>query len=662
MSVARTLVKFFQFFLAFLFLFSSMGIAQQYRIDTLFVGPNIAFPVAIAFPPDGSGRIFFTEKNMGRVRVARHDTLLASPFLTVTVTGSGEQGLLGICFHPQYPDSPYVYVYYTRSGDRANQLVRYRDQGGAGVNPETLMVVLRLTSATNHNGGNIHFGPDGKLYVTVGDYAVSSNSQDTSNNNKRGKIHRLNYDGSIPSDNPFPGNSIYVYGCRNSFDFTFDPLTGQCYASENGPNCNDEVNYILPGGNYGWPVDGNCTYSGDTLYMRPMYYWPTNLPAVTGIVLYRGSAFPQLYGKMFVSNYNYGSVFQFTLNATGDTIISGPTILVSLGSGLNDVEVGPDGYIYIANGDYGGTSRIFRLRPLAQLPGQVILVNPPNFSNVPFRILTYRWRVATNATSYWLEVSHDSTFTTIIRQDSALADTFLTVTDILRDTVYYWRVRGGSAAGYGPFSERWQFTSYTLPSQVMLISPADSSVVRPDSVEFRWQAGTNAVSYWFELAHDTSFQDLVERDTSVLDTMKLVQNLMQLTDHYWRARAKSRGGYGLFSMVWYFFTHEILAVDEKGSLPKEFALHQNYPNPFNPTTQITYDLPEQSYVRLSVSNILGQELRLLYQGVQQVGRHTTEFDASNLSSGVYFYRLEARPIDGEQTESFRALRKMIVIK
>ncbi|MEK9135573.1 MAG: PQQ-dependent sugar dehydrogenase [Bacteroidota bacterium] len=340
--------------------------AQQYAVDTLAANPNIAFPVSIAFSPDNSGKFFFTEKNNGRVRIFAQGALLPNPFVTVSVTSGGEQGLLGTTLHPDYPDSPFVYIFYTRAGDRANIVVRYRDSSGVGVEPYTVLVVLRNNSATNHNGGNIHFGPDRKLYVTVGEYATSSNSQDTSAANLRGKILRLNVDGSVPADNPWPGRAFWSIGHRNSFDFTFDPLTGKMYCSENGPSCNDEVNRVPRGGNMGWPVEGNCTYTNNPAYVRPLYYFPgPSLPALTGIVVYRAMAFPRLRGKILFTGNSSPTVWTLTLTADGDTVVPNSfSTFFTYSTGFADIEVGPDGHLYITNGPYSA-NRILRLRPVA---------------------------------------------------------------------------------------------------------------------------------------------------------------------------------------------------------------------------------------------------------------------------------------------------------
>jgi glucose/arabinose dehydrogenase len=357
--------------------------------------------VAIAFTPDGTGSFFFTEKSTGFVRLFKNGSVQAAPVAALPVTSTGEQGLLGIAVHPQYPDSSFLFVYYTsQRSDRANIVVRLFEQNGSAQVTDTLLVVPRAAGdmgATNHDGGNIHFGPDGKLYVTIGEYgAVSSNAQDTSAANRKGKILRLNPNGTVPADNPFAGKPFWSYGHRNSFDFTFDALTGTMYCSENGPSCNDEVNRVPRGGNLGWPVDGNCSYSGSPAYVRPLYVFPgPGLPALTGIAVYRGQAFPRLWGKLLVAGNSTATVWTMTLTASGDTIVAGSTqSFFSYGTGFADVEIGPDGYIYITNGPYSA-NRVLRLRPVAPAFSTspptsaavgVPYVYTPTFSGTPPRL------------------------------------------------------------------------------------------------------------------------------------------------------------------------------------------------------------------------------------------------------------------------------------
>ena len=153
--------------------------------------------------------------------------------------------------HPAWPAKPFVYVFVTRNtaDGLRNQVLRIKVENDDGVAVRRLLSVA-AGPASNHNGGRILFGPDRKLYVVIGDNAQPANAQDRSAN-LRGKILRLNPDGSIPATNPF-GTRIWAYGIRNSIGFAFDPQNSRLWESENGPGCNDEVNRIVRGGNHGW--------------------------------------------------------------------------------------------------------------------------------------------------------------------------------------------------------------------------------------------------------------------------------------------------------------------------------------------------------------------------------------------------------------------------
>ena len=166
-----------------------LSTAEPYQVELVL--DNLNFPLAMAFAPDG--RLFYAEKNTGNVRVVQGDTLLPTPWVTVpNVDPVFERGLLGICLDPAFADSPYVYLYYTTDSTTPpeNRVVRYTDVGGVGQNPLILLQAPILTGALNHNGGNLHFGPDGKLYVSIGENANPAYSQDSTV--VYGKILRIN--------------------------------------------------------------------------------------------------------------------------------------------------------------------------------------------------------------------------------------------------------------------------------------------------------------------------------------------------------------------------------------------------------------------------------------------------------------------------------------
>ena len=219
------------------------------------VAKNLANPVGFTFTP--TGRLVYLERNTGWLRFRNLQTGIDHRVHRVSnVNFDGERGALGVAVHPGWPTQPFVYVFVTRntSVGLRNQVLRIKVQNGrVGVRK---LLSVAAGPASNHNGGRILFGPDKKLYVVIGDNAVSANSQDRTGN-LRGKILRLNPDGSIPANNPF-GKRIWAYGIRNSIGFAFDPQNGRLWESENGPSCNDEVNRIVRGGNHGWGPSESC--------------------------------------------------------------------------------------------------------------------------------------------------------------------------------------------------------------------------------------------------------------------------------------------------------------------------------------------------------------------------------------------------------------------
>jgi glucose/arabinose dehydrogenase len=224
-------------------------------------------PWSIAFAPDG--RWFITERP-GRIRVVENGQLLPDPWMTFDVweRERSEAGLLGIALDPQFAQNHFVYLAYTyqASGRLQNRLVRLREDPGTKRGVEDRVLFDGVLGGENHDGGRVKFGPDGKLYWTMGESFVANLAQDQAS--PSGKILRLNPDGSVPSDNPIPSSPVYSMGHRNPQGLAWQPGTGRLYATEHGPSgqqgcCHDEVNYIEPGKNYGWPaIRGDQTRDG----------------------------------------------------------------------------------------------------------------------------------------------------------------------------------------------------------------------------------------------------------------------------------------------------------------------------------------------------------------------------------------------------------------
>lgn len=353
--------------LAVLILLATVGVSPAANLPSGFsetlVASGLSQPTAFAFAPDG--RLFVCQQG-GQLRVIKNGSLLSTPFVSLSVDSSGERGLLGVAFDPAFQTNRFVYVYYTVSGSpRFNRVSRFTANGDVAV-PGSEVLILQLenlSSATNHNGGAIHFGPDGKLYVAVGENANGSNAQTLSN--RLGKMLRLNPDGSIPTDNPFYNStsgvnrSIYALGLRNPFTFAFQPGSGRMFINDVGQSTWEEINEGIAGANYGWPTTEGVT--SNPSFTSPLFAYGHGSGSTTGCAITGGAFYspavnrfpPQYSGQYFFAEYCSGWVRQFSPSsgqASGfATSISNPV----------DLTVGPDGFLYyLARGGGGVVYRV----------------------------------------------------------------------------------------------------------------------------------------------------------------------------------------------------------------------------------------------------------------------------------------------------------------
>ena len=309
------------------------------------VQEGLAFPVSFAFAPDG--RIFFTEIQ-GGVRVVKDGSLLPRPFTSLDVLRQGERGLLGLALHPNFAPEPYVYVYYSYQGGDGpfNRISRFPDLGDVAGAEEILLD--RIPSGNIHNSGRLQFGPDGMLYVSIGDVGDRDQAQDVGT--IPGSILRMHPDGALPADNPFPGSYTYLYGIRNVFGLQFTP-GGVLLFTDNGQSQNDEVNRGTAGGNYGWPVvQGDQT---DPAFVSPLVVFTNRTLAPTGIAFYTGD---QL-GPTYTQAAYFGSWVEAGLRRLlgdverDDEGFTTQLVLSPDLGGLLDVVDGPDGYLYVSFSD-----------------------------------------------------------------------------------------------------------------------------------------------------------------------------------------------------------------------------------------------------------------------------------------------------------------------
>ena len=305
-------------------------LADERPSDPQVLLAEAQFPTNMALTPDG--RLLYTEKETGSVRIIEDGRLLNDPFAAIPVKGGAETGLLGIALHPDFPEEPWVYLYLSYKPSRLNRIVRARADGNTAAEVQPVMDLLPIASGY-HNGGELAFGPDGKLYVTVGEAHDGARAQDPLD--LGGKILRLNPDGSIPADNPFgENNPVYSLGHRNSFGLCFDS-EGNLFETENGPDAHDEINEIVPGGNYGWPdVSGPGGAPGfvDPTWDFPEIIAPTGC-AVEGDTLWFGDFRGDLHRSAL------------------DGVPGNEEVVATFPAGITDVMVGPGGELYVATTD-----------------------------------------------------------------------------------------------------------------------------------------------------------------------------------------------------------------------------------------------------------------------------------------------------------------------
>ena len=327
------------------------------------VASGLQGPAAFTFTPKGT--IVYLERASGEVRLRNPATDFDRLFFRIRgVNGDGERGALGVALHPRWPQKPFAYVYVTRrvAGKLRNQIVRIRERGGDGVGFTTI-VSTPASPSPYHNGGRILFGPDGKLYAIVGDGHSAANAQDRTRN-LRGKILRMNPDGSVPATNPAIGGvrtRIFAFGIRNSFGFAFDPENGNLWETENGPECNDEINLVQPGDNYGWGASQSCpdtNQSGPAPRRAPEVNFGSPI-GITGVAFCDGCGLPGRQGDLLFGDCcEGGRIRRVTLDGARDDVASGPTVMLdSPGGSVLSMEVGPNGRIYFSD-----SSAIYRLR------------------------------------------------------------------------------------------------------------------------------------------------------------------------------------------------------------------------------------------------------------------------------------------------------------
>ena len=321
---------------------------------------GIARGTAMAQAPDG--RLFIAQQG-GDLRVVKDGALLPAPFASFTVDGNGERGLIGVAVHPDFATNGWVFVHYTSpAGGAHGRIARLVANGDVSDGSETVLVDLPvLSSATNHNGGALHFGTDGKLYVAVGDNAQRTLAPRL--DSVFGKLLRFNDDGTIPTDNPHAATqaglarAIWAHGLRNPFTFAVQPVTGTLYVNDVGENTWEEINLVTAGANLGWPAtEGPTTEAGVTAPLFAYRQTDTDPPGsgpggfFTGQSIAGGAFYPASGGSFpapYASNYFFADHVAKSVGRLDPANGNAATSFARMAGNPVDVLAGNDGALYV---------------------------------------------------------------------------------------------------------------------------------------------------------------------------------------------------------------------------------------------------------------------------------------------------------------------------
>ncbi|MDQ2914334.1 MAG: PQQ-dependent sugar dehydrogenase [Chloroflexota bacterium] len=333
------------------------------RLAATVVRSGLVIPWDLAFAPDG--RMFVTER-VGNILIyasaAPGAPQLANVFPVANISASGEAGLMGIELDPGFATNSLLYVCasVTDGGQWLNQVLRYRMAGNTPVF-DGYVIRSGMRANSNHDGCRIRFGPDGKLWVTMGDAGNLANAQNP--NVLNGKVLRVNGDGTIPADNPImPGatarTAVYTMGNRNPQGLTFEPGTGRVIEIEHGDDTHDEINILRAGANYGYPVcRGPC---GDPRFVNPAWSSGNVTLATSGADFARGAQWGAYDGSLFVAQLKESDLRRFTL--TGEVATQRDVFFNQTYGRIRTVRQGPDGSLYLTTSN-GGADRVIRITP-----------------------------------------------------------------------------------------------------------------------------------------------------------------------------------------------------------------------------------------------------------------------------------------------------------
>jgi len=579
--------------------------AKALQLATTRVASGLSLPLYVTSPPGDFERLFIVEQVSAKIKILKNGVVLSTPFLNLDPrvgNGGGEQGLLGMAFHLNYAQNGYFYVNYTNNSGNT-VIARYSvtsNPDSADYNSEYILLQI-AQPYSNHNGGNLQFGPDGYLWIGTGDGGSAYDPGNRAQNGMEllGKMLRLNVNSGspygIPPDNPFvstPGMlpEIWALGLRNPWRYAFDRLTGDLYIADVGQYQWEEIDFQPAGQggqNYGWRVwEGNhlTGYTGLSTIVPtvtpPIYEYPHSSGAcsVTGGYVYRGGAIPQLQGTYFFADYCNDQIWSFKYVSGSVTEYQNRTAELAPGSGLSIGSIssfGEDaaGEMYICDLSGGEVFKIVASVEINLIPDNVPIVLPPSGGTFTYDLTVKNYETRTQTFDLWIDV---------LLPDSSLRPV-LTRTGL--------QLPGGGTITRNDLT-------YAVPASAL----AGTYVM---------QAHTGVYP------NDTGSLSTFSFEKEAATTAELASQNSQLrTENY---------SSSLISSV--------------------------SPNPFNPSTALSYELRAASFVKLTVYSMAGRRVAELVNGQQEAGVHRLIFEGANLATGVYLARIQV----GDQVQVVRMM-------
>ncbi|NNC95323.1 MAG: hypothetical protein HKN92_07145 [Chitinophagales bacterium] len=407
--------RYMRFYLLVLLIATAFNCSGQFTLDSTILDTTVIYsgldiPWELKYGPDDH---LWVNERYGKIQRINPQNKQGSTILdlTPTIWASFEAGLLGMDFHPDFPDSPFVFIIYSYGNavDNHMKIERYRFDGKVLMNP--VLVFDSIGSAINHNGSRMVIGTDRKLYFTTGDLMDKSLPQDLQSYN--GKVLRINLKGTIPDDNPFPGSPIWSYGHRNAQGITIGP-DKRIYMTEHGDISDDEFQVLVKGGNYGWPdIEGYCddpdemSYCGNPANVYPKYIWtPTIAPS--DLIYYDHSAIPEFKNRFIIATLKTKKLIALKSSKGAQSQILNERDYLENNLGrIRDICFSPDGRIYLAlNGQTYFNSNPFT-HTIVELknsdyekcrPVEGLKVDPLSFSSVKLQ-----WDASPDAIDYLIK-------------------------------------------------------------------------------------------------------------------------------------------------------------------------------------------------------------------------------------------------------------------